>query len=132
MANTIEQILIDEYQVDPSKITPDAHLIRDIGLTRDELLTLAHRAGIELSVDRDILVRAAIAGMSIGEIRELLNNECLTEPLIGRELFNQVMDNDADLTEVPHTSVHGDTQPFTIGRVSAMVSKLAENARRAS
>ncbi len=72
MFETVKKILVDELQIDPSTITPDAELSADLGINSIELanLVMLCEDKFDITIDDEDLHRF----LTVGDVVEFLES----------------------------------------------------------
>ncbi len=72
MFETVKKILVDELQIDPSTVTPDAELSADLGINSIELanLVMLCEDKFDITIDDDDLHRF----LTVGDVVEYLES----------------------------------------------------------
>jgi DNA-binding GntR family transcriptional regulator len=149
---TVHGLLRDRIldgQLPPGAVVSQAHLARDLGVSRSpirEACRLLEREGLLISRHNH---RVQVAGFLLDDLEELYASRLVLEPLALTmrvpsltaseldEMANALEDmrqsaeqRDYDRFSVPHHRFHSLLYPDTSGRLLRQISQLADHARR--
>lgn len=123
----------DQYGVDPSKITPDAHLVDDLGLDQAELLELLFLGAQRTGLEQKDIVRKVVASMSRREISALLRDGHISPQHLRKDFLEElhsVPDDEESLfrDQILEPSEFTRSKGFTVRRVWQILKGYTPNA----